>query len=308
MSQTMIKTLPSGKTSGVKVLVTGATGLIGSCAVSQLMNSGFDVLAVSRSGEGTSGISLDVHDYDSVSAFMKRERPEYLLHLAWNVNPGFYTSSDNLDWVVSSLNLLKIFAQNGGKRAVFAGTCCEYDMSYGFLQEDVTPLKPDSLYGTAKLSLYELASSWSAQMNLSFAWGRIFFLYGKNERRERIVPYIIDSFLKGEKPALKYPFILRDYTHSSDIAAGMTALLMSDFNGAVNISSGKAISLREIAEKAAMLIGCPVPEYQEVYDENMPPLVIGDCRRLNHVIGFIPSVSWEEGLSEVIEERRKLHA
>lgn len=308
MSQTEIKTLLSGKTSGVKVLVTGATGLIGSCAVSHLMNSGFDVPAVSRSGRGASGISLDVHDYDSVSKFMKRERPEYLLHLAWNVNPGFYFASDNLNWVISSLNLLKIFAENGGKRAVFAGTCCEYDMSYGFLQEDITPMKPDSLYGTAKLSLYELASSWSAQMNLSFAWGRIFFLYGKHERKERIVPYIIDSFLRGEKPALKYPFILRDYTYSSDIAAGMTALLMSDFNGAVNISSGKMISLHEIAEKAALLIGCPVPEYEEVYDENMPPVVVGDTRRLNHVIGFNPSVSWEEGLSDVIEERRKIYA
>ncbi len=306
MSQIKTKTLLSGKISGTKrVLITGATGLIGRYAVAQLINAGFDVLAVSRSGCGASGISLDVHDSDALNVFMRREQPEYLLHLAWNVEPGFYTSTDNLDWVVSSLNLLKIFTENGGKRAVFAGTCCEYDMSYGFLQEDVTPMKPDSLYGTAKLSLYQLASSWAAKMNLSFAWGRIFFLYGKNERRERIVPYIIDSLLEGKKPELKYPFILRDYTYAEDVARGIAALLMSDFNGAVNISSGQAVALCDIAKRAALLMNCPVPEYEEVYDENMPPLVVGDCRRLNHAIGFTPSVSWEEGLSEVIEERRK---
>lgn len=110
-----------------KILVTGATGLIGQYAVPQLTKAGHEVLAVSRSGKGPAGVSLNLHDTEAVSSFLKSSRPEYLLHLAWNVDPGYMTAPDNLDWVASSLHLLKIFAAEGGKRAVFTGSCIEYD-------------------------------------------------------------------------------------------------------------------------------------------------------------------------------------
>ena len=291
-----------------KVLVTGATGVIGNYAVQILSDIGLDVLEVSRSGNGKHGISLNVHDTDAVEQFMKAERPGYLLHLAWNMGAGSMTSTENLDWVMSSLSLLKIFAKYGGKRAVFAGSCFEYDMNYGFLSEDSTSLKSESFYGSSKTALYNLASAWSKIVGLSFAWGRIFFTYGRGERKERLVPDIIDSFLRGEKPAIKYPYILRDYTFAGDMAAGMCALMLSDYCGAVNIGSGVAVPLCSIAEKAAVLMGCPVPEYDIVPLGNMPPMVAADTRRLNNVIGFRPSVSWEEGLSEMIAWRREYTA
>lgn len=282
------------------MLVTGATGLIGQYAIPQLIEAGHDVLAVSRSGKGPCGISLNIHDIEAVKSFLAREKPDYLLHLAWNVSQGYMTAPENLDWVASSLSLLKNFAANGGRRAVFTGSCIEYDWSYGFLQEDFTPLKSASLYGTAKASLYTLASSWAKHTGLSFAWGRVFFLYGKGEKPERIVPCIVDCLKRGEKPSMKFPYILRDYMHASDVAGGMNALLFSDFCGAVNMASGTAVKLCEIAEKAAGVIGCPVPEYERNDIGSMAPVVLGDSRRLNNVIGYIPRVSWEEGLRELL--------
>lgn len=289
-----------------RVLVAGATGLIGTYATRQLIDMGFDVLAASRSGSGPSGVRLNVHDADSVRELISTERPEYLLHLAWQVNSGYAVSPENLDWVVSSLNLLQIFAENGGRRAVFTGSCMEYDWSGGTLSEDTTPLEPDTLYGVAKSSLYRLASTWAEQINLSFAWGRVFFLYGIGERSERIMPYIIDSFLKGEKPVLKYPYISRDYLHAADMAGGLIALMLSDFNGAVNIASGGAVPLCWVAKKIAALMGCPTPEYSRTIEKDMASLVLADTRRLNNIIGFSPGVSWEKGLSEVINWRKNL--
>lgn len=283
-----------------KILVTGATGLIGSYAVPQLVKAGHEVLGVSRSGGGTYGVSLNLFDSESVSSFIRAERPEYLLHLAWNVEPGYMTAPNNLDWVIASLNLLKIFAENGGKRAAFAGTCIEYDWYYGFLREDFTPLKSDSLYGTAKASLYNLASSWAKHTGFSFGWGRVFFLYGKGERPERIVPFIIDALKKGEKPAMKFPYISRDYMHASDAAGGLIALMFSSFNGAVNIASGETVRLCEIAETAAKLLNCPVPVYEHNDIGSMTPVVLGDSSRLNDTIGFRPLISWEEGLRELL--------
>ena len=269
---------------------------------------GLEVFGASRSGKGLHGVPLNIHDTKAVEAFMASERPGYLLHLAWNLGAGSLSSTENLDWVISSLNLLKTFARYGGHRAVFAGSCFEYDMNYGFLSEDSTPLHSDSFYGSSKTALYNLASEWSKVSGLSFAWGRIFFTYGRGERDERIVPYIIDSFLKGEKPAIKYPYILRDYTYARDIAGGLAALLLGNFCGAVNIGSGTPVALCSIAEKAAVLMGSPVPKYEIFPADGIPPLVAADTRRLNEVVGFRPSVSWEEGLTEMIAWRRELIA
>ena len=284
-----------------KVLVTGATGLIGSYAVRQLLSAGHEVIAVSRSGGGPGGVSLDLNDSESVNALLAAQRPEYLLHLAWYVGQGYMTSPENLDWVVSSLNLLKTFAELGGKRAVFTGSCIEYDWDYGFMTEDFTPLKSGSLYGTAKASLYNLASSWAKHTGLSFAWGRVFFLYGRGEKPERIVPYIVSCLKRGEKPAMNFPHIMRDYMHASDVAGGLCAVMFSDFCGAVNIASGEAVRLCEIAGKIAGIIGCPVPEYEHNDIGTMAPVVLGDSRRLNNIIGYRPKISWEEGLSGLLK-------
>lgn len=283
-----------------KILVTGATGLIGQYAVPQLVKAGHEVIGVSRSGKGPAGVPLNLHDTEAVSSFMKASSPEYLLHLAWDVSAGYLTNSNNLDWVISSLGLLKSFALCGGKRAVFAGTCFEYDLNYGYLREDITPLRPDTLYATAKVSLSQLASAWAGSSSLSFGWGRVFFLYGSGERPERIVPYIISSLKKGEKPSLKYPCILRDYMHASDMAGGLIALMFSEFDGTVNIASGSAVPLCRIAEKAAEVIGCPAPKYEPTGSNDIAPLILGDTRRLNDVIGFTPRISWEEGLKDLL--------
>ena len=285
-----------------KVLVTGATGLIGSYAVRQLLSAGHEVISVSRSGGSQGGVLLDLHDPESVNALLSAQRPEYLLHLAWDVTPGYLSKPENLDWVVSSLMLLKCFAMNGGRRAVFTGTCFEYDDKYGFFSEDVTPLKPGSLYAAAKISLGQFAAEYAKNRGLSFAWGRVFFLYGRGEKPERIVPYILSCLKRGEKPALKFPHIMRDYMHASDIAGGLAALTLHDFCGAVNIASGRAVELCEIVSKAAEVIGCTVPEYEEPGSNDIAPLILADTRRLNDVIGFRPKISWEEGLSGLLKD------
>ena len=283
-----------------RVLVTGATGLIGQYAVPIFLDKGYEVLGVSRSGKGSSGVALDLFDSEAVKSFIEAERPEYLLHLAWDVTKGYQSSPKNLDWVIASLHLLKCFALSGGKRAVFAGTLAEYDPYYGFCSEDVTPLKADSLYVNAKISLHQFASEWAQSQGLSFAWGRVFFLYGKGEKPERIVPYIVNCLKNGEKPALKYPHILRDYMHASDMAGGLAALTLHDFCGSVNIASGQAIRLCDIAKKAAEVIGCPVTEYEYAANNDIAPLVLGDSRRLNDIIGFRPCITWEKGLKELL--------
>lgn len=288
-----------------KVLVTGATGFIGLRVVSRLLEEGAHVLPVSLSGRG--GVSLDLKNTEAVKCFLKRECPDHLIHLAWNVNAGYMESVENLEWVTASLELLKAFAKNGGQRAVFAGSCIEYDWKYGYLSEDLTPLGSDSLYAVSKSALYKMALAYSRRMNLSFVWGRIFFLYGDGEKRERLVPSLIDAFLKGDRPNLKYPHLRRDYLHVDDVAAALVALLSSACTGAINIASGEAVCLGDIGRKIASLMGCQAPDWGEQHDMRVPPcpLVLGDVRKLTEIVGFRPLVSWEDGLLTMIEQKKR---
>lgn len=288
-----------------KVLVTGATGFIGRRVVSRLREEGAYVLPISLSGRG--GVSLDLKNAEAVKCFLERECPDHLIHLAWNVNAGYMESLENLEWVTASLELLKAFAKNGGQRAVFAGSCIEYDWKYGFLSEDLTPLGSDSLYAVSKSALYKMALAYAMRVNLSFAWGRIFFLYGDGEKRERLVPSLIDAFLKGDKPNLKYPHLRRDYLHVDDVAAALVALLSSACTGAINIASGEAVRLGDIGRKIAFLMGCPAPDWGEQHDTGTPPspLVLGDVRKLAEIVGFRPLVSWEDGLLTMIEQKKR---
>jgi len=300
---TRIETHLCGAILVAKVLVTGASGFIGCRVVSGLLEKGWHVLPVSLSGRG--GLSLDLKNTEAVRRFLKRECPDHLIHLAWNVNAGYMESIENLEWVTASLELLKAFAENGGQRAIFAGSCIEYDWRYGFMSEELTPLAQGSLYGIAKNALHDVAAAYAARQGVSFAWGRVFFLYGDGEKRERLVPSLIDAFLHGRTPELRCPDVRRDYLHVDDVAAAFVAILKGQFEGAVNIASGEAISLGAIGRKIAGILRCAPPEWQSKTEQQAPSLVLGDTRRLNDIIRFKPTTTWDVGLTAMIEKERR---
>ena len=89
---------------------------------------------------------------------MKTICPSHLLHFAWYTTPGnrYWSAQENIQWLQAGLTLVQEFSAGGGQRMVGAGTCAEYDWRYGYCSEDITPLKPQSLYGISKHSLHVL--------------------------------------------------------------------------------------------------------------------------------------------------------
>ncbi|MEA2334601.1 MAG: hypothetical protein QOG40_1091, partial [Solirubrobacteraceae bacterium] len=141
-----------------RVLLTGSTGFVGRHTLEALVRGGHEVHAVARSaGPPTDGVSwhtVDLLDPAAPGAALISDvEPEMLVHLAWYAAHGsFWSSTQNLRWVECSLALLRAFAAAGGRRAVIAGTCAEYDWSQECLDEDA-PLNPATLYGAAKHGL-----------------------------------------------------------------------------------------------------------------------------------------------------------
>jgi nucleoside-diphosphate-sugar epimerase len=279
-----------------KVLVTGVSGFIGTPTARELARRGLDVVGVCRRAdfalEGARVRRADLLDRAQIDALIEEERPDALLHLAWIATPGVYRDApQNIAWAREGLYLLERFATRGGTRAVMAGTCFEYDGTCGFLREDITPERPDTLYGCAKLSLSVLARAYARQIGLPLAWARLFYLLGERESAERAVPYAIRAGLRGEAIRCRSPDALRDYMPEREAARALCDVLASGICGAVNIASGGAPSMGEIFSFIAEETGARVRFGEE---PARPAAVIGDARRLREEAGFVPRETWRE--------------
>ncbi len=276
-----------------RVLVTGGTGFVGRHAIAPLLARGYEVHAVSsRDVPGAENVRwhrLDLFRSDDVERAMREIRPTHLLHFAWHAEPGkFWRSPDNLLWLEATLALLRHFARAGGRRAVMAGSCAEYDWDYGYCSEGVTPCRPATPYGVCKHALQQALAAYGDVQGLSWGWGRIFFLYGPYEHPARLVASVITSLLRGAEARCTAGDQIRDYMHVADAASAFAALLDSEVSGPVNIASGRPVAVRDVILAAADPLGArdrvifgAVPRA-----EHDPPLLLADIRRLSHEVGW----------------------
>ncbi len=286
-----------------RVLLTGATGFVGRHALTALADAGHEVHAVARRrGPDAPGVIWHEADLLAGCELVAEVEPEILVHLAWYAEHGkFWSSVENVRWVEASLALLRTFAAAGGRRAVMAGSCAEYEWSREIYPESA-PLRPATLYGAAKHGLHVVACAFCRQADIELAWGRVFFLYGPFEAPGRLVPSLVLPLLRGEPAPMTEGTQRRDFLHSADAGAAFAALADSRVTGAVNVASGEGLELRELAREIArraggeelLRIGArPMPEGD-------PPALLADVRRLREEVGWCPRVELAEGLDGVI--------
>jgi nucleoside-diphosphate-sugar epimerase len=227
-----------------------------------------------------------------------------MLHFAWYTAPGkYWTAIENLEWVRASLALLRSFAESGGQRVVMAGTCAEYDWTGGFCSEETTALSPSTLYGTCKHALQIMLDKYARQVQLSAAWGRLFYPYGPRERPKRFVSSVIRALLKNEPALCSHGNQQRDFLFVEDAAAAFVALLESDVRGPVNIASGQAVALSEIAYRIGEMLNRSELVHLGAISAGPedPPLLVADVKRLEKEVGWIPRFDLDRGLARTVE-------
>lgn len=288
-----------------KVLITGGTGFIGKNVVAELIKRGYEVHSLvfppfAPEQKGLVQYEMNLMDSNAVDKFLSEHHFENLIHLAWYVGKGCHIADQNIDWTISTLNLLTSFQKYGGKTFVGAGTISEYEYKFGYLLEDETPTSPETLYGESKNSVYKIAKTFCKQHDMNFKWPRIFNLYGPNEKPQRLMPSVINSCLKGEDVKVSDCLKFQDYLHVEDTARGIVEVFESDIQGAVNICSGKPVQLRYIVNKIAELTNfkgnilwgaIPAAFGDEV--------VVGNNDKLKS-IGWSPKYTLDEGLQHTI--------
>lgn len=240
------------------VLVTGASGFVGRHLVAALLAQGVRVRAVARGLEAARAlpwfeqvdfISADVHDPElDVGALV--DGVDALVHLAWPGLPNYHALFHFERTLPADYGFLKQVVESGVQHLLVTGTCFEYGLQSGPLNE-LALAQPVTAYGLAKHSLHQFLQVLQRERPFTLQWARLFYLHGPGQAANSLLASLdraIDS--ADESFNMSGGEQLRDYLAIEDAAQLLVKILgQPHVQGAINCCSGQPISVRSLVEQ-----------------------------------------------------------
>jgi UDP-glucose 4-epimerase len=323
----------------VKVLLTGASGLIGRACARLVDERGHDVLATDLNPlpEGFADLpwrQLDVRQGAQVRRAFAAFAPDAVVHLAarhfipWCERHPAATLHTN---VLGTQNVLAAARAAGAAKFVFASSAAVYAPSPLPLAESAA-LGPDDIYGTSKVmgeQLVRLAAqgglgggvegrgggvegrggvqAGNGEAELDAVVLRLFNTIGPGDPNPHLVPRLLTELRAGGvRLRLGNLQSVRDYIHVDDVARAILAAIERELPGlnTVNVGSGRGHSVGDVVRVLGDLLGqelevVSVPAQRRAVDR---PLLVADSARARALLDWQPELSFAEGLA------RTLHA
>lgn len=241
-----------------RVVVTGANGYLGKVLLSKLIESVDAVLCL---GQREPDYVTDRIQFCRVNllheipeAALLAFQPTHLIHLAWIADHGvFWESPLNNQWVDATQKLVLTFGGAGGKHVTITGSCAEYTWNELPCDEASSETRPSTLYGQSKLICLEQTSKQCKALGMELAWGRVFFPYGRCENPKRLVPQVFAA-LKSQNNLEVCGELHRDFLFIDDAVSAILHLALSRLTGVYNISSGRAVELKQLVQVMASVL------------------------------------------------------
>jgi len=291
----------------MRVMLTGASGFIGSALLARFVREGWQVEAVHRSAEGPQLPGVRWHGVDlwqagEVSKLLRETRPTHLVLNAWVSTPGiFWSSPDNMRWLEATTSLLHAFGACGGESVVGLGSCAEYDWNAEHFVEDKTPERPSTPYGQAKLTTSHRMFALKQTYGFNAAWGRVFMPYGPGDAPRRLVPTVIRRLMLEQEIPLSKGLQIRDFIYVDDVAEAVARLLRQGAGGIFNLGTGIGTSVRDIALRIATHFDAAhLLKFGALEERAEPPVLVADVTKLRHTLGWQPEISTELGIARTL--------
>ena len=242
----------------MKVLVTGATGFIGNHVINELLRMKIEVIATSiddikksKNASWFKKVKYIPYDLNKThdNFFKFFDEPDLMIHLSWQGLPNYSELFHIEENLFSNYLFIKNMIKNGLKDLSVIGTCLEYGLQDGCLQEDI-PTQPTTSYGLAKDTLRKFLEQLQQKYSFSFKWIRLFYIYGDGQNPNSLLPQLDNALNKGdEKFNMSGGAQLRDYLSIESVAEYITRIsLQNEVLGIINCCSGTPISIKELIE------------------------------------------------------------
>lgn len=324
--------LPWDRLNGCNILVTGATGLIGSTLIEVLMSHPgrkYKVYAAGRNIERVHRMFADYVDdpdfmflrYDVTESLQSDVDFHYIIHAASNASPNFFATNPvevMMANIVGTRNLLDYGREHGLRRFLFVSSGEVYGEGDGrVFTEDysgyVNPTSLRSAYPSSKRAAETLCVAYNAEYGQDTVIARPCHIYGPNftESDNRVYAQFIRNVLRDEDIVMKSTGSqYRSWCYSVDCASALMYILLNGEScQSYNIADGGSnVTIRELAEKIAHIgnrkVVIQLPSDAEKVGYNVVTKSVFSVDRLES-LGWTVRGEMSDKLRKTIERRRE---
>lgn len=263
----------------MRIAITGSSGILGTLLLESLSNAG--LVASCFEDDITNGPKFR----DWISTY----RPQALIHLAAIVPLAAVEADPIRAMEVNATSLLTLISSVKDHApdcwVFYASTSHAYQSNAAPLSETSTTI-PASLYGATKLAGESILRPLAERFSVKLCVARIFSYIHEQQDTSFLIPGIgrqVQSSPQGGSIELRNPRSKRDFLHASMVVDAMLHLLRLRYAGIVNIGSGRATSVLEIAERVIALSGKDLSI--RTINIETPTTIVADVARLRS-LGF----------------------